>query len=145
MTEGDREQMPEKFYKDNIDSIDLETLLRANPFDANLKINFDHSISKELFFSEMYVDPIPTPSLRRDVGEENGIFDKAIKTAIDGIENKHNHIQLIQIKGYGGCGKSTFIHHLLWKNESRFNFQSDIINYERKSESTNTYLLKKSS
>lgn len=97
----------------DINDISPNIMLEATPFNKNSKLNFSKKLTTKKFFSDLYVES-STIDDRASV-EENKGFDRQIRKRIMEINNPNSKVELIHIEGYAGCGKTTFIHHLLWK------------------------------
>ena len=104
----------EKFYG-NINSIKSEYLLKATPYCRDTTVNFDHNLDVETFFDHLY-----TPRSEESIFKsENDSFDNRIDYAMRDLENEYAKVSMIHIVGYAGCGKTTYIHNLLWKLKER--------------------------
>ena len=105
------------FYGKDLNVISNEILLEATPFHKDPRINFLGKLTPDIFFKEFYVDSI-------DISEESQDrsilkFTKGFNDTLDATtDNPYAKVDMIHIEGYGGCGKTTFIRHLLW---SKFN------------------------
>ncbi len=97
-----------KLYKD-INTIKLQFLLEATPFTVFKEINFSNKLSEKIFFSEIYVPGGKTSGLDARQVAEIVNFENGIRNAIIEFGNEHARVSLIHIKGYGGCGKTTFV------------------------------------
>ena len=105
------------FYDNNLNSISNEILLEATPFHKDTRINFFGKLTPEIFFKEFYVDSIDISEQSQDRNVMN--FTKAFDgTLNEATDNPYAKVDMIHLEGYGGCGKTTFIRHLLW---SKFN------------------------
>lgn len=114
----------ERFYGD-IENNKPEYLLKATPYIKESRINFDKLLSKEVFFKCLYM---PRSGKAEDIAENN-LFDTKINTALRDFRNPYAKVVMIHIAGYAGCGKTTYIHHLLWEQSD--NIESyDVIDYE---------------
>ena len=102
-----------------------ENLLKATPYTHEPINNFGYSITKEFFFEHLYM----ARSSNNEDDVENKLFDNKIDYALRDIYNKYAKVSMVHISGYAGCGKTTYIHHLLW--ERRFVLGTyDVIDYE---------------
>ena len=102
-----------RFYGDNLNGISSEILLEANPFHKDPRINFLGNLTPEIFFNNFYVDSIDISEQSQDkeIIQFTADFNETINTT---TQNRFAKVDLIHISGYGGCGKTTFIRHLLW-------------------------------
>ena len=103
----------EKFYE-NMTDIKPEYLLKATPYTKDTRINFDYKLSKEEFFKKMYTERSNKAPLKR----ENDEFDKKIEYELRDLGNKFAKVSVLNISGYAGSGKTTYLHHLLWTYRS---------------------------
>ena len=120
--------MTKKFYKKGLDTYEIPVLLCASPFTSKSILNFNNSITEKIFFDHIYTEEIK--EIAADAKRENETFDTNMKKALKSIDNMNNHVQLIRICGYGGCGKTTYLRHLLWDNKDDYQLENSIINYE---------------
>ena len=114
----------DKFYG-NIETIRCDYLLKATPYSKENTLSFDDKLNKELFFTELYTERSTDPG----TSVENDLFDKKIDTAIKDLGNKFAKVSVLHISGYAGCGKTTYIHHLLWTKRDEIG-RYDVIDYE---------------
>lgn len=112
-----------KFYGDNIDKILPEYLLKATPFSNESRINFSRQLKVEEFFRAMYADS-------QSKEPENTLFDKQIENALKDVDNIFAKVDLIHIAGYAGCGKTTFVRHLIWERFGEAALNENIIDCE---------------
>lgn len=112
-----------KFYGDSIDKILPEYLLEATPFSNESRINFSKQLKAEEFFHAMYADG-------QSKDPENVLFDKQIENALKDVDNIFAKVDLIHIAGYAGCGKTTFVRHLIWKHFGEDALDENIIDCE---------------
>ena len=117
-----------KFYGEDINKINEEYLLKATPFVKDTRINFSGKLTPEVFFSELYTERIL--DVDNEVNKENDIFDRNIQDSLRCIGNKFAKVDLIHIAGYGGCGKTTFMRHLLWNLLREENLGNEIVDFE---------------
>lgn len=113
-----------KFYEDSI-SITSKYLLQATPYVNNPRYNFDKNLTKECFFDFLYCKR----SNSNEFSAENDLFDNRILHAVKDLYNKFGKVSLIHIAGYAGCGKTTYIHRLLWEMKDEIGLY-DVIDYE---------------
>ena len=113
-----------KFYE-NIVVNECEHLLQATPYTKETRNNFDGDLTKNIFFDHLYTER----SNRQEFAVENDLFDNRIKQITKDIHNKYGKISMIHIAGYAGCGKTTYIHHLLWSLRDEIGIY-DVIDYE---------------
>lgn len=98
-----------------LDNVPIQRYLRATPFGCDDGIDFDGNIGEDFFFNELYYDTEKA---------------KNKKSKILG-NMKDNADAVIILKGYSGCGKTTFIHYLLREKKRVkliFNMESGINN-----------------
>lgn len=119
-----------KLYKD-INTIKLQFLLEATPFTVFKEINFSNKLSEKIFFSEIYVPGGKTSGLDARQVAEIVNFENGIRNAIIEFGNEHARVSLIHIKGYGGCGKTTFVHSFLRDLKKEHRFHSDFLDFEK--------------
>lgn len=113
-----------KFYN-NISSNGCVYLLKATPYTKENRIKFDNNLTKEDFFGFLYTER----STKAEHKAENDLFDNKINAAKEDLQNEFSKVSMIHISGYGGCGKTTFIHHLLWTLKDSIGVY-DVIDYE---------------
>lgn len=114
----------ENFYE-TIKENACEHLLKATPYTKETRDNFDGNLKKDQFFSHIYTERSNNP----DFDSENDLFDKKIEQALGDLNNRYGKVSMIHIAGYGGCGKTTFVHHLLWTLHDNIGVY-DVIDYE---------------
>jgi hypothetical protein len=118
-----------KFYGNNIENVNIQFLLQATPFNKNTSINFSNNLKADEFFENIYIgrttDDEDIESFR-----ENNRFDEEIKIALNQTENIYSKVDFIHISGYGGCGKTTFVHHLLWQQYGGISNNCYILDFE---------------
>lgn len=102
-------KMSDGFFENSIDVYNEEQLLLATPYSGKTKINFDKNLSEDYFFDHLYCERLSD----EENEAANARFDKEMSDILDWISTPTSHIDLIHLKGYGGCGKTTYIHHLL--------------------------------
>lgn len=120
--------MMDKFYGNDIDKIKAEYLLKATPFHIDTRINFSKKLDQEIFFNGLYADSVNEQD--PEINEENYAFDKDIQDNLECLDNKFAKVDLIHIVGYGGCGKTTYIRHLLWNLNKKNDIDNDIVDFE---------------
>ncbi len=114
-----------KNFYGNIADTTPEDLLRATPYTQVSQFNFNRGLTKEIFYKHLY-----TPrSEKKEDFEENSIFDNKIDRAFRELNNPYAKVTMIHISGYAGCGKTTYIHHLLWEYKERIKTY-EVIDYE---------------
>lgn len=99
----------DKFYE-GIKIDECEHLLQATPYTKETRNNFDYNLTKKIFFENLYTARSRNP----EFVAENDLFDNRIKQIRKDIYNEFGKVNMIHIAGYAGCGKTTYIHHLLW-------------------------------
>lgn len=112
-------------FENNINYIGMEHLLKATPYTKETNDNFDNSLDKKIFFKNLYTDR----NSYVEYESENNVFDNKINSALRNLNNKYAKVSMIHISGYGGCGKTTYIHHLLWVLKDNVGVY-DVIDYE---------------
>lgn len=113
-----------KFYG-NIDDNKPENLLRATPYTKETIYNFGRSLTKEYFYDHLFT----SRSKKREDESENEVFDRKIDYALRDMKNPNAKVIMLHISGYAGCGKTTYVHHLLWENSDTIK-SYDVIDYE---------------
>lgn len=113
-----------KFYGD-IEKINCRYLLEATPFRIDPKVNFSRQLSEEIFFRCLYKEASSGINYK-----ENELFNRKISDALKDVENEYAKVEMIHIAGYGGCGKTTFVRHLLWNQNKQNGFTYEIVDYE---------------
>ena len=108
-------------FFDDIAKVKAEYLLKATPFTKETTVNFSYHISEDQFFASLYYE--------RTNSAENDTFDRKVDYELRDIENNYSKVDVLHISGYAGCGKTTYIHHLLRKNRHRIGAY-DVIDYE---------------
>lgn len=114
----------DKFYENGMIT-DCKNLLQATPYVKKTRRNFDFNLTKTLFFENLYAERSKKP----EFAAENDLFDNKIKQIIKDLYNKFGKVSLIHIAGYAGCGKTTYIHHLLWTLRDDIGIY-DVIDFE---------------
>lgn len=117
-----------KFYGDNIDDINANYLLAATPFKREPRINFMGKLTPEIFFGRKGLYTEKTNDVELEFKRQNEKFDKDVEEAFKNIHNMYAKVDLIHIAGYAGCGKTTYIRHLLWEKASDIEY--NVIDYE---------------
>ena len=106
------------FYGNNIDSVKELYLLHATPLVKDTRYNFDGNLTEQEFFDHLYMDKIKSTEKDREkarkIDSDNDAFDDGISEALLCLDNEFSRADMIHISGYGGCGKTTYLHHLLW-------------------------------
>lgn len=113
-----------KFYED-IKINECEHLLQATPYTKETRNNFDGNLTKNIFFQHLYTER----SRKSEFAAENDLFDNRIEQIRKDIYNKFGKVSIINIAGYAGCGKTTYIHHFLWSMRDEIGIY-DVIDYE---------------
>lgn len=113
-----------KFYKD-IRISECDHLLQATPYTKETRNNFDGNLTKAVFFQHLYTERSQKP----EFAAENDLFDNRIEQIRKDIYNKFGKVSIINIAGYAGCGKTTYIHHFLWSLHDEIGIY-DVIDYE---------------
>lgn len=114
----------DKFYEGKkID--ECEHLLQATPYTKETRNNFDYNLTKKMFFENLYTARSRNP----EFAAENDLFDNRIKQIRKDIYNEFGKVNMIHIAGYAGCGKTTYIHHLLWSLRDEIGIY-DVVDYE---------------
>jgi energy-coupling factor transporter ATP-binding protein EcfA2 len=121
----------DKFYGDDIEKISEEYLLKATPYIAESRINFGGKLTPEIFFAEdgLFSDRIKN-SNDPEVDAENDKFDSDVDACLKNVDNIFAKVDLIHIAGYGGCGKTTYLRHLLWNMEKERKIVCDVVDFE---------------
>lgn len=112
-----------KFYGDNINAISPEYLLEATPFSTESRINFSKELTPQEFFNKIYVEPQAGKA-------EIAAFDARLADALRDSENIFAKVDLIHIAGYAGCGKTTFVRHLIWTKFGEAALNENVIDCE---------------
>lgn len=113
-----------KFYSD-INKINCKYLLEATPFRIDPKVNFLHKLDEDTFFAHLY------KTSNKGVNyKENELFDRRVLDALKDVDYEYAKVEMVHIAGYGGCGKTTFVRHLLWKRQKESKFTYEVIDYE---------------
>lgn len=113
-----------RFYGE-IEKIECEYLLKATPYSKESRINFWGNLDKETFFKYLYSER----SRAAEVSAENDLFDNGVCNALRDLDNEFAKVSVLHIAGYGGCGKTTYIHHLLWSLREKIG-RYEVIDYE---------------
>ena len=114
--------------KETIDNKGCKNLLQATPFSRKPEINFSNRISSEFFFTEFY-SSMWKPEGRKE-GKKNNKFDKKVRESLLEIENRDSKADFIHIWGYAGCGKTTYVHRLLWELGEKNKTEYSIVDFE---------------
>ena len=101
----------ERFYGD-ITKVKAEYLMKATPFTQEPTVNFNYRLSEEEFFNSLYSERISNA--------ENETFDRKVNYELRYVENVFAKVNFLHISGYAGCGKTTYVRHLLWKLKGNF-------------------------
>lgn len=113
-----------RFYGD-INKVRCKYLLEATPYRIDPMVNFSNRLSEKEFYEHLFQ--------RASTGtnyKENDLFEKKILDAIKDMGNEYSKVEMIHIAGYGGCGKTTFVRHLLWKMYENDSTSYDVLDYE---------------
>lgn len=106
------------FYGDSIENVGEDCLLQATPFVKDTRYNFDGDLTAKIFFDHLYMEKIKSTEKDKEkarrIDTENDDFDNGINRALLCLDNKFSRADMIHISGYGGCGKTTYLRHLLW-------------------------------
>ncbi len=121
-----------KFNGENIATVMPELFLLATPFTKEPRLNFNRQLTERLFFEKIYSDG-DTVSVN-DFTSSNRVFENQIAQALKATDNKYAKVDLIHIEGYAGCGKTTFVHHLVWKKYGDNPVHTSIIDFEGEKE-----------
>ncbi|MCM1234635.1 MAG: hypothetical protein NC489_31420 [Ruminococcus flavefaciens] len=127
-----------KFYGDNIEAINANYLLAATPFKKEPRINFMGNLTPEIFFDEDGLYTEKTNDVEIEYKRQNDRFDKEINEAFKNINNIYAKVDIIHIAGYAGCGKTTYIRHLLWEKAN--NIEYSVVDYEGETDVSNAIL-----
>lgn len=114
----------DNFYGESA-MIECEHLLQATPYTKETRNNFDRNLTKKMFFENLYTERSRKPEFIA----ENDLFDNRIEQVRKDLYNKFSKVSMIHIAGYAGCGKTTYIHHLLWSLRDEIGIY-DVIDYE---------------
>ncbi len=121
------------FYKKKkdspIDIINMQYLLQASPFRREYTYNFSKRLKEDFFFNEFYSE-MWLPKDNPDICEKNIQFDKLIRNELVSMENPDEKVSLFHLWGYAGCGKTTFIRHVLWDLSRNQSLRYNAINFE---------------
>lgn len=104
----------ERFFS-MLQSTSAQKYLRANPFTKTDGVDFNGVITQDMFFEKFYATSSNAENLLQDI----------IREVVDNPEST------IILQGYSGCGKTTFLHYLLYKsfpNSSVVDFEIGIDN-----------------
>ena len=126
-----------KFYGETIDSISPEFLLQATPFVKNTRYNFDNELTIDFFFNNLFLDRIDSTEKDKEkakaIDDRNKSFDKHVKEALKCLDNPFSRVDMLHISGYGGCGKTTYLRHLIWNcTKSDLKLENIFIDFEGK-------------
>lgn len=121
-----------KFYGENIETITPELLLLATPFTKVTRINFDNHLSVKQFFEGLYMNRYP--AIDQSINYANHNFERQVSEALQVTENIFAKVDMIHIAGYAGCGKTTFVRHLLWQQYGENLFPISIVDFEGEKE-----------
>lgn len=115
--------MEKRFYENSKFS-SCENLLKATPYSKETTVNFDNGIDPNFFFEKLY----QKRSFNDVYKIENDNFDQKMNNILIDSENRFSKINIIHIAGYAGCGKTTYIHHLM--RDKKIGIY-DVIDYEK--------------
>lgn len=121
-----------KFYGENMATVTPDLLLLATPFTKEPRLNFNKQLSERLFFEKIYADSDTVND--NNIISSNRVFENQIYEALKAADNKYAKVDLIHVEGYAGCGKTTFIHHLLWRKYGDKPTHTSIIDFEGEKE-----------
>ena len=113
-----------KFYGD-INRVRCKYLLEATPYRIDPMVNFSNRLLEKEFYEHLFQKASTGANYK-----ENGLFEKKISDAIKDIGNEYSKVEMIHIAGYGGCGKTTFVRHLLWEMQESNGTTYDVLDYE---------------
>lgn len=125
-----------KFYED-IEKINCKYLLEATPFRIDPKVNFSQQLSEETFFAYLFKEASSGVNYK-----ENELFNRKIADALKDVENSYAKVEMVHIAGYGGCGKTTFVRHLLWNQNKQNGHTYEVIDYEGTETAENPLLVR---
>lgn len=118
------------------DKITLEDVLRVDCFDQQIFIYdpIGHSRTpmvqdRQEFFTQIYSEPMNSEVEIIDGSQFNRRKVKIDKWLSEDITQTENSL-VIFIEGYAGCGKSTFVQHLLSMQLDTFNYDYQYYNYD---------------
>lgn len=121
------------FYKKNkessIDNIKIQYLLEATPFRRKFTYNFGKRLTEETFFNEFYTE-MWQPEDDEEVCEKNRTFDSLIRNELVSMDNPDEKVSLFHLWGYAGCGKTTYVRHLLWELCKQKKLRYHVVNFE---------------
>ena len=116
--------------------ITLEDVLRVDSFDQQIFIYdpIGHSKTpmvqdRQEFFTQIYSEPMNSDVEIIDGSQSNCRKVKIEKWLSEDITNTENSL-VIFIEGYAGCGKSTFVQHLLSQQLDTYNYDYHYYNYD---------------
>lgn len=130
----------ENFYGDNIDAISANYLLAATPFKKEPRINFMGKLTPKIFFENNGLYTGKTSDVESEFKRQNDKFDNEINEAFKNTNNIYAKVDLIHIAGYAGCGKTTYIRHLLWEKSNDLDY--NVIDYEGETDISKAILKK---
>lgn len=117
----------ERFYGNSINDINTEFLLKATPFTKDTRINFSFKLTEECFFENFYADS----NLKIEkMNNENIYFNQQVLNHLKCVKNSYSKVDLIHISGYGGCGKTTYVRHIIWELKQSFDIEQIIYDFE---------------
>ena len=113
---------------ETIDNKGCKNLLQATPFSRKTEINFSNRISEEFFFDEFYSEMWELGS--KIDNRRNVDFDTKVRESLLEIDNLDSKADFIHIWGYAGCGKTTYVHRLLWELGAKNQIEYSIVDFE---------------
>ncbi len=113
-----------RFYGD-ICSSSIEYLLKATPYSKEPRVNFDYELDKETFHTQLYADRVRHGTH----ANANDMFDRKVEKAFRELNNRFAKVSVLHVSGYAGCGKTTYVHHLLWTKRDIIGTY-DVVDYE---------------
>lgn len=88
-----------------LENTSAQKFLRANPYTKTDGVDFNGKVSEELFFNHFYVE---TAASKEKISEIRYLIANSPESTII-------------IRGYSGCGKTTFLHDLLYNYLHKYN------------------------
>jgi len=107
--------MNQKDFLKMLNATNLQRYFRATPFSTIEGVDFDGTISPEMFFDEFYAGTTAADKLKEDI--------------LQHMEDQR--LPITVLVGYSGCGKTTFLHYLLREKKEKLylvDFESGIDN-----------------
>lgn len=112
-----------------IETVRLCDLFLATPYTIDVSRNFGFKLDEKIFQTNLYTSSFDETRISNQSVEKNVKFDRTVKEVLLGLTDRYSKVNVLHISGVTGCGKTTYIRHLLWRFKDVIG-QYEIIDYE---------------